>query len=53
MQVITSTLLQEQDRRTLGEALVNVSGITPTRSDENLFIPPIVRGFPAEVYLAR
>ncbi|WP_426816045.1 TonB-dependent receptor plug domain-containing protein [Xanthomonas oryzae] len=51
VQVITSTLLQEQDRRTLGEALVNVSGITPTRSDENLFIPPIVRGFPAEVYL--
>ncbi|SBV53175.1 ferrichrome-iron receptor 3 [Xanthomonas bromi] len=51
MQVITSTLLQEQDRRTLGDALVNVSGVTPTRSDENLFIPPIVRGFPAEVYL--
>ncbi|WP_448120941.1 TonB-dependent siderophore receptor [Xanthomonas arboricola] len=51
VQVITSTLLQEQDRRTLGEALVNVSGVTPTRSDENLFIPPIVRGFPAEVYL--
>ena len=51
VQVITSTLLQEQDRRSLGEALVNVSGVTPTRSDENLFIPPIVRGFPAEVYL--
>lgn len=51
VQVITRTLLQEQDRRTLGEALVNVSGVTPTRSDENLFIPPIVRGFPAEVYL--
>lgn len=51
VQIITSTLLQEQDRRTLGEALVNVSGVTPTRTDENLFIPPIVRGFPAEVYL--
>lgn len=51
VQVITSTLLQEQDRRTLGDALVNVSGVTPTRTDENLFIPPIVRGFPAEVYL--
>ncbi|WP_336683710.1 TonB-dependent siderophore receptor [Stenotrophomonas maltophilia] len=51
VQVIASTLLREQDRRTLGDALVNVSGVTPTRSDENLFIPPIVRGFPAEVYL--
>lgn len=51
VQVLTRSLLQEQDRRTLGDALVNVSGVTPTRSDENLFIPPIVRGFPAEVYL--
>ncbi|MEN5062281.1 TonB-dependent receptor plug domain-containing protein [Luteimonas sp. TWI1416] len=51
VQIITSTLLREQDRRTLGDALVNVSGVTPTRSDETLFIPPIVRGFPAEVYL--
>lgn len=51
VQVLTKTLIQEQDRRTLGDALVNVSGVTPTRSDEVLFIPPIVRGFPAEVYL--
>ncbi|WP_145204702.1 TonB-dependent siderophore receptor [Sphingobium sp. B2] len=51
VQVITSALLQEQDRRTLGDALVNVSGVTPTRSEENLFIPPILRGFPAEVYV--
>lgn len=46
VQVITSALLQEQDRRTLGDALVNVSGVTSTRSEENLFIPPILRGFP-------
>ncbi|MGL3822231.1 TonB-dependent siderophore receptor [Sphingopyxis sp. R3-92] len=51
VQVITRSLLQDQDRRTLGDALVNVSGVTPTRSEENLFIPPILRGFPAEVYL--
>jgi iron complex outermembrane receptor protein len=51
VQVLTRTLIQEQDRRTLGDVLVNVSGVTPTRSDEVLFIPPIVRGFPAEVYL--
>lgn len=51
VQVLTSTLIQEQDRRTLADALVNVSGVTPTRSDEVLFIPPIIRGFPAETYL--
>lgn len=51
VQVITRSLLQDQDRRTLSEALVNVSGVTPMRSEENLFIPPILRGFPAEVYL--
>ncbi len=51
VQVITDTLLKEQDRRQLNEALINVSGVTPTRSEENVFIPPIVRGFPAEVYL--
>ena len=41
VQVLTRTLIREQDRRTLGDALVNVSGVTPTRSDEVLFIPPI------------
>lgn len=41
VQVLTRTLIQEQDRRTLGDALVNVSGVTPTRSDEVLFIPPM------------
>ena len=51
VQVITGSLLREQDRRTLGDALANVSGVTPTRSEENLFVAPILRGFPAEVYL--
>ena len=51
VQVLTRTLIQEQDRRTLGDALANVSGVTPTRSEEALFTSPIVRGFPAEIYL--
>jgi iron complex outermembrane recepter protein len=51
VQVVTSTLIREQDRRTLGDALVNVSGVVPTRSEELLLIPPLVRGFPAEVYV--
>jgi len=51
VQVITRTLIQEQDSHSLSAALVNVSGITPIRTDGILFVPPIVRGFPAEVYL--
>lgn len=51
VQVLTRSLIEEQDRRTLGEALINVSGVIPTRSEEQLLIPPLVRGFPAEVYL--
>ena len=51
VQVLTRTLLDEQDSRTLADALVNVSGVTPTRSEETLFTQPIVRGFPSEIYL--
>jgi iron complex outermembrane receptor protein len=51
VQVLTRSLIEEQDRRTLGDALINVSGVVPTRSEEQLLIPPLVRGFPAEVYL--
>ena len=51
VQVITGTLLQEQDRRTLGEALVNVSGVVPTKSEEILLTSPLVRGFPSEIYV--
>ena len=51
VQVLTRSLIEEQDRRTLGDALTNVSGVVPTRSEELLFIPPLLRGFPAEVYL--
>ena len=51
IQVLTKTLLEEQDVRTLANALVNVSGVTPTRSEEVLFTPPIIRGFPAETYV--
>ncbi|MEO9078210.1 MAG: TonB-dependent siderophore receptor, partial [Rhodanobacter sp.] len=51
VQVLTRTLLDEQDSSTLANALVNVSGVTPTRSEETLFTQPLVRGFPAEIYL--
>lgn len=51
VEVITRTLMEEQDTRTLADALVNVSGVVPTKPQEGLLIAPILRGFPAEVYL--
>jgi len=50
VQVLTRDLIEEQDRRTLADALVNVSGVVPNRPEEGLFAEPIVRGFPAEIY---
>ena len=50
VEVLNRALIQDQDRRTLGDALVNVSGVVPTKSEEILFLSPIVRGFPAEIY---
>lgn len=51
VQIITSTLIEEQQARTLSDVLVNVSGVRATKPEELLFAQPIVRGFPAEIYL--
>ena len=51
VQVITGSLIADQDRRTLADALVNVSGVVPTKPEESALTQPIVRGFPAEIYL--
>lgn len=50
VQVLTRTLIEEQDRRTLGEALVNVSGVIGNKPEEGLLAGPLVRGFAAEIY---
>ncbi len=50
VEVLDRALIQDQDRRTLADALVNVSGVVPTKSEEILFTSPLVRGFPAEIY---
>ena len=50
VQVLTNTLLREQDRRQLGEALSNVSGVVGNRPEEGLLAGPLVRGFLAEIY---
>ena len=49
--VLTRSVLDDQDARTLTDALVNVSGVVPTQPEEALLIAPIIRGFPAETYL--
>jgi iron complex outermembrane receptor protein len=51
VQVITRTLIDEQNSHSLSDALVNVSGVRATKPEETLFAQPIVRGFPAEIYL--
>jgi iron complex outermembrane recepter protein len=49
--VLKRSLLDDQDVHNLSDALVNVSGVVPTKSEEALLIAPIIRGFPAETYL--
>jgi iron complex outermembrane receptor protein len=48
--IVNHALIADQDRRTLTDALVNVSGVVPTKPEEILFTQPLVRGFPAEIY---
>jgi hypothetical protein len=47
---VTHELLVEQDVHTLADALKNVAGVVPTKPEEILFVTPLVRGFPAEIY---
>ncbi|MGS0896008.1 TonB-dependent siderophore receptor [Burkholderia stagnalis] len=51
VQVIPRKLIEEQDARTLADALVNVSGVMPSQPAEIGLIGNLVRGFPAEIYL--
>jgi iron complex outermembrane receptor protein len=50
VQVLTRTLIEEQDRRTLADALVNVSGVTPSKPEEAVLTFMNVRGFSADIF---
>ena len=50
IQVITPTLLKEQEAGTLSEARLNVSGVVPSQPSEIVLANPVVRGFEAEIY---
>ncbi len=51
IQVLTRALIEDQDVRTLSDALTNVSGVTPTSTLETVLQSPIVRGFNANYYI--
>jgi iron complex outermembrane receptor protein len=50
IQVLTSTLIEEQDLRTISDALVNVSGVTPTSTEQTVLMAPLIRGFSVNYY---
>ncbi|MFA7586249.1 TonB-dependent receptor [Sphingopyxis granuli] len=51
VQVLTRTLIDEQDLTTLADAVRNISGVVPALPSEAVLVNPIVRGFESEVYL--
>ncbi|MEM8985453.1 MAG: TonB-dependent siderophore receptor [Pseudomonadota bacterium] len=51
IQVLTPTLLREQELNTLSEALINISGVVPSQPSEIVLANPVVRGFEAEIYV--
>jgi len=51
IQVLPRQLLEEQDAKTLADALTNVSGTVPVKTYQSLVLSPLVRGFPAEVFV--
>ena len=51
IQVLTPTLLSEQEVNTLSDALLNVSGVIPSAPSEMVLANPAVRGFEAEIYV--
>ncbi|MDX2238919.1 MAG: TonB-dependent siderophore receptor [Hyphomonadaceae bacterium] len=50
IQVLTDTLLREQQLTTLADAARNVSGVVPALPSEAVLANPIVRGFESEVF---
>jgi iron complex outermembrane receptor protein len=51
IQVLTPTLLKEQELQTLSDAVKNVSGVVPNDPAETVLQNPIVRGFEAEIFV--
>jgi iron complex outermembrane receptor protein len=50
VQVLTRTLIEEQELQTISDALSNVSGVTPSSTYQTVLVAPFVRGFAARYY---
>jgi iron complex outermembrane receptor protein len=50
IQVLNRTLLEEQELQTISDALVNVSGVVPSRTLETVLQSPLIRGFAVNYY---
>lgn len=50
IQTLTRTLLEEQELQTVSDALVNVSGVAPSRTMETVLQSPLIRGFSVNYY---
>jgi iron complex outermembrane recepter protein len=51
VQVLTRTLIDEQQLTTLADAARNISGVVPALPSEAVLANPIVRGFESEVFV--
>lgn len=51
IQVLTRSLLEEQQVTTLADALANVAGVVPARPYEAVLVQPIIRGFNAQIFV--
>lgn len=51
VQVLTRTLLEEQDLNTLSDAVQNISSVVPAAPSEAVLVNPIVRGFESEILI--
>ena len=50
VQVLTRTLIEEQELQTLPGALTNVSGVTPTSTMQTVLMATLIRGFSVNYY---
>lgn len=50
VQILTRTLIEEQDLQTASDALANISGVTPSSTMQTVLVAPLVRGFPSSYY---
>ncbi len=51
VQVLNSTLIEEQNAQTLTDVLTNVSSVVASQDQEQVLVNPFIRGLESEIYL--